>query len=262
MSSVCFHTPSDDVRLSGAERGLFRNLCTNMFLGYIVPQMCEWHTSSKDKLARFSDSINESHWIKGRIHNYLVGDQDSRHIEKDLELFFSVENTILTFPEAEFELFSLSLNTALLLGSDPIKLAARIHGQCELHCWIAAQNKEWIAGIIERSLSIGLYRQGMGWDDVLALLRKNADEPVVLSFSGCNSFPNSDVADFPLPEDEYGDPDPSLWEALDNETQWELAFAGLQKKEGGLELSPDGWDDFYFTDKKCNAIELDRLLSF
>jgi hypothetical protein len=261
MSSVYFHTPSGKVRLSGAERGWLRCLCTEMSSEFILSRIFNYFPEKRLKLERLAEILDDSEWLKKRMYDYLSNGYNEMFLQNDIRLFLSTGKCGLKFPELHFDLFSLLLNTAYLLGSNSVKLAARIHGQCELHCWIAEQNKEWIAGIIEQSLYWGIYRQDMGWDDVISLLRKNATEPVVLSFSVCDSFPNAKVADFPLPDDEYGDLDPSPWENLDGETQWSLAFAELKKKEGCLELSPDGWNDFYFTDKKCNAIELDRLLS-
>ncbi len=109
---------------------------------------------------------------------------------------------------------SVSLNTALALGSDPVRLAAKIHGWCEVHAWIEGGDRAWAADIIQQGLDIGAYRRGLwyvdgvnntdrlaaehpnrkwssqGWEEVQALLRSRDDGPVVMSYSGCDQFPN------------------------------------------------------------------------
>lgn len=109
---------------------------------------------------------------------------------------------------------SVSLNTALALGSDPVRLAAKIHGWCEVHAWIDGPDRAWAADIIQQGLDVGVYRRGFwfvdgindtgrpadehpsrkwssqGWEEVQALLRERDDEPVVMSYSVCDQFPS------------------------------------------------------------------------
>jgi hypothetical protein len=102
------------------------------------------------------------------------------------------------------------LNTALLTGSDAIRLAAKLYGLGEIHGFIDGPDRSWCADVIERALDAGLYRRRVhiadqpgaprttvvdyGWDDVLGLLRERDDGPVVLSYSVTDSFPNRAVA--------------------------------------------------------------------
>ncbi len=57
--------------------------------------------------------------------------------------------------------FSVSLNTALVAGSDVIALAAKIHGSCEQHGWVDAADRKWLADLIDEGLRHSIYRKGI-----------------------------------------------------------------------------------------------------
>lgn len=169
--------------------------------------------------------------------------------------------------------FQTTLNTALAVGSDPLKLYARLHGQCEVHAFVEGENRKWLADIIQRGLDIGLYRtvpRGYdGWEAVVTMLRKRDDEPVVTSYSVCESFPNHTIVqnaglinlpfytdeDGKVYEDEY-DIDP--WEDLTDEERWNLGMNAIRLNEGWLELTPKHWDwpDWYFGDKPLTGFHV------
>lgn len=173
---------------------------------------------------------------------------------------------------------NIDLNTALVAGSDPVALAAKIHGWCESHCWVEGSDRAWFADVIEQGLALGIYRRGLhysdgpdkpkkwctqGWENVLPMLRARDDEEVVLSYSVCDQFPNQWVADWqPAPVGEFWRPDlydqsewdeldesernemraehrQDTWYDLDNATQWELAMAGLRANRPWGRLAPD-----------------------
>lgn len=147
-------------------------------------------------------------------------------------------------------LFTLSLNTALQVGNDVVRLMARLHAQCEIHCWIEGRrDKEWVAGIIDRGLNVGLMRENQGWDSVLGLLLKPDDSPVVCSYSVCEQFPGYHLlpASHPIAKQDSDD----RWEdydALDSGEQWDLSMKALKSQKGKLRITRRGWDDFYFGD--------------
>lgn len=105
---------------------------------------------------------------------------------------------------------NVALNTALLTGSDAIRLAAKVYGLSEQHGFIEGEDRAWCADVIEAALDAALYRRrryvadypggprttlvDYGWDDVLALLRERDDGPVALSYSVTERFPNRLVA--------------------------------------------------------------------
>lgn len=128
-------------------------------------------------------------------------------------------------------------------GGDSLKLFARLHAQCEIHAWVAGKNRAWMAKIIAEGLESGLYRQNVGWDQVIEMLGRSKTEPVVTSYSVCEQFPSREVANWE--DDNDGDD----WYDLDSETRWKLAMKGLKNKTGKLELTPK-WDRYRFGDGK------------
>lgn len=224
MSSVYFHTPNDTARLHGSERAYFAQLCQGLTWS-IFDYYAEW---DMDKLLILFPA---SHYV----HKMSTP-------EAVRTAFFATMFTELKIGDRAIDSFALSLNTALALGSDAVKLAARIHGECELHCWVSGANRQWLAGIIQQGLDCRLYRQAQGWDDVMALLVADSDSPAVLSYSGCERFPNSTVANWTSPDD-----DDEAWYELPKDEQWRLAFEGLSANEW-LEMAPDRWTDYCFAD--------------
>jgi hypothetical protein len=166
-----------------------------------------------------------------------------------------MSDTELRLDGNRFHASDVALNTALAVGSDPIKLAAKIHGYCEIHGFVEGEHREWFAGVIDEGLAVGVYRRGLnyessdgttkwtsqGWEDVLALLRSR-DEPVVMSYSVTDTFPNSYVAEWERPSD---DPDGESWYDLPESKQWSLALAGIRKKPW-LSISPETLGGYFF----------------
>jgi hypothetical protein len=146
---------------------------------------------------------------------------------------------------------SLLANTALRLGSDAVKLLVRLDMSCEVHTWVDGPNRLWLAGIIEAGRKSGVLRLGMGWEKVVELLRNRDDQPVVTSYSVCDSFPNMAVADWTPPEGFEGEPS-DAWGELPREDRWRLCMAGLRAREAAdpdgmyLELKPSNWNNYRY----------------
>lgn len=142
--------------------------------------------------------------------------------------------------------FSLALNTALCVGNDQVRLLARLHGQCEIHAYVAGANRAWLAGQIDEGRRTGLFREGQGWEEVAALLRTRDDRPVVTSYSVYEQFPNASAADISQ----------SKWERMSRQRRWEAAFS---KPEPFLEMKPDRWAyPDYFFGWQCTTLDLLR----
>jgi hypothetical protein len=147
---------------------------------------------------------------------------------------------------------------------------------------------DWLAGIIDEGLDFGVYRRGMwyvnrvhdeltegpraeqpdakfvsqGWEDVLTHLRSHDDEPVVLSYSVCDQFPNANEALDYLPPWPEGVPHSydaltyeqqaehdrlwKEWYDLPSERQWELGMAGLRQNKPWARLSPKTLGSIFF----------------
>jgi hypothetical protein len=151
----------------------------------------------------------------------------------------------------------IQLNTALALGSPQVQLAAKINGWCESFAWFDGPDRAWAANIIQDGLDTGLYRRGIpnadwnidnearwhsqGWDDVQALLRANADSPVVMSYSGSERFPEPGDSDWDRPtpdnEDDWDDYH-EAWSALPETTQFDLGMSWLRRERPWAQITP------------------------
>jgi hypothetical protein len=138
---------------------------------------------------------------------------------------------------------ALSLNTALAVGGDELRLAARIDAQCEIHGWVDGPHRGWIADVIERGLEVGLYRRSLeghdlGWSSVVDLLRSSSEGEIVTSFSVGDRFPSADAAR--LSEEDFDAASPA--------ERWALAVRHLREDEFGrlLEWRPDNWAAYRF----------------
>jgi hypothetical protein len=170
-----------------------------------------------------------------------------------------VDDLLFRWRGRPVNMWEMCLNTAARIGNDALRLAARIHGQCEIHCYVEGINRWWLADVIDSGLDAGVLRQlapyfktacddtGQ-WESVTRLLRDRDDEPVVLSYSICEQFPNPDAANWcsPYDDDDTSDARRELWDELPDDEQWQIALQALRQRGGGLELQPADWDTFYF----------------
>lgn len=223
MSRIYFHSIYGDAEVSGRERAHFGGICSDLLASAIGP---------------IFDHEGNPSWTRKLVPpgHYLHSEKD--RYERSFGTMLRVGHGDIFDTGADP--FTLSLNTALAVGGDPLRLAARIHGQCEIHCWVDGENRDWLAGIIEQGRLSNLFRKDSGWEQVIALLREENAGPVVLSYSVCDQFPNQHVA-------EMGD---DFYELTDDR-KWEIALAKLKARNEGLELTPKNWEwpDFYFSPK-------------
>lgn len=145
---------------------------------------------------------------RGTSHDY------QRRLTDALRTSLRVSDHRLVVAGVTLQSGNLDLNTALALGSDPVRLAAKIHGWSEVHAWIEGGDRAWLAGLIDDGLRSGIFRRGLwyldgpsdgtppsqhpdrkwssqGWEEVQELLREADDGPVVMSYSVCDQFPNT-----------------------------------------------------------------------
>ncbi|WP_239404534.1 hypothetical protein [Frankia sp. Cj3] len=212
MSSVLWHTRDDETQLHGAERGWCRHLAAG-------PVAAAWDlhsTSILERLApimRLIPEVPDGEYGANYLHNYyrsaVEADRtamarsrsgDHGHFGKSSRVareFVTAFDTAMKVNPPQIViaghtlyLGNVNMNTALVAGSDPIRLAAKINGWCEAHCWVAEPDRAWMAGVIDAGRKAGLYRSAMGWENVQAMLRTADDGPVVLSYTVTESFPN------------------------------------------------------------------------
>lgn len=237
MSSIDFHSRHGTAKLRGSERAYASMICSDM-----LADVLELRPGS------FGGS-RDQHWLTPWLNPRFAGTYGNRQIEMiRLALSFGWSgDSDITLPDGrDISPFSLGLNTAYRAGADPIRLLARLHGQCELHCWVDGPNRAWLAKIIRDGARDRIMRRDQGWDGVVDLLESADDGPVVCSYSVCEGFPNSWLAEdggwVPTDEDE----DRESWYDLHEDQAWDFAMRGLRELGGGLEMRPDNWDLFTF----------------
>lgn len=308
MSRIYFHSPSGDAELHGSER---------VWLGHVAegPAVAAWDLDRSSALERCTEilamvpEVPDGAHGANYLHTYLRealaqaernkvcykgwgpgqpmrGQPDHEPIHrlvKSLQVSLRVQGVTLNVAGVELRSANLDLNTALVAGSDPVRLAAKIHGWCEAHAYVEGPDRAWMATIIDQGLKAGIYRHGLwyadqpdgpkdkwsdqGWEGVQALLRSRDDEPVVLSYSVCDQFPNREVANWgppSLPDDwapdwvvddkgreewaalseddrasYWHDHASDLWYDLPAEQRWESAMAGLRAERSWARLGPD-----------------------
>jgi len=236
MSSIAFTSiPSlQTVRVGGAERHHFGSLINN--IGQTILRVGDYIGRQTGKAIRAMFPAPPDHYIHNVDHTQLV-------YTVKLAWCYSFDDTSsITIEGKPFSYWHASLNTVLRIGSDPLKLIARLHGQCEVHAWVDGPNRAWLADIVEQGLDMGLYRRNMGyqgWSDVVEFLRADDKEPVVTSYSVTGSFPN------PMGQMDWED-----FDDLSAKEQCRIAMASLRTREEeyeyGYELKPDNWNDYYF----------------
>lgn len=282
MSRVYFHTQHGDAELRGSERahcGLLVDNLTDGFLGSLYG----------DDVERLLGLVRPDHYLH----------KQDRHSPGWVPMWRDTFATafrsgfygeMFTWKGKEVESFALRLNTALKYGNDTVRLAARLHGQCEIHCYVEGINRAWLAGLITEGLDAGIFREGQwytdrnderkwsdqGWRDVVKLLLDRDDEPVVMSYSVCDGFPNAAVAGwsppempegwapnwaqteggrteweqgYPEAEDRqayYADQASDLWYELPEDEQWRQALEGLRGTPGMLEITPENFRRYNF----------------
>lgn len=234
MSAIYFHSQEHkDAFVRGSERAYMGCLTTDIMIAVLgdLKYAEPW----------LKPLFAPDHYIQ-RATEY----QFAQHVETLLKVGMG---TPLHLPAGSIEPWIVALNTALVVGGDALKLFARLHGQCEVHCWVeGAPDKRWLSNVLEVGLAKGPMRSDQGWDSVIKLLRLPGDFPVVCSYSVCESFPNfgSLPANHPLKERT----DEERWEAfyeIPKEEAWSLCMAGLRARDG-LRLTRRNWRDFQFAD--------------
>jgi hypothetical protein len=224
MSRVYFHSPSGTAELRGSERAYAGCLINDIALAVLKPNY--WNEK------KLREMLPEGHYLK-------IGGNE-RFIESWSTAFSVNSGDLIVHKDQCIDSWTISLNTAMALGNDVMRFLARLHGQCEIHGYVEGPNRLWLANIIWRGLQSGLYRPEMGWDRVGAILRLRDDEPVVMSYSVCQSFPNYDIAGWA--KDDEGD---GFYELTKYE-QWHLAMTNLRAQDRGLELKPDNYEAYRF----------------
>lgn len=255
MSRVYWHTRDGGAELSGAERGWCHHLAAGLAtaawdltgfevlerLGPImqmIPEVPEGRYGANFLHRQFRAAVEADRHARERSragdHGHFARSGGMiREFVRSFDTSLRVEPPRIVVAGHSLRLSSVNLNTALVAGSDPIRLAAKLHGWCELHCWVDGPHRAWLADVIDSGRQAGLYRPGMGWENVQVLLRATDTGPVVLSYSVTDQFPGP----FQHPDaPAWPDGVPRRWDALTAEQQqtreaWEDSWRELDPGE-------------------------------
>lgn len=215
MSRIYFHSEHGDAELRGSERAYMGMLCDDLMM------------------AAIGDLDYAKRWLLPLLPPSSWG-------ERDLSLYLrSTMGSKLIVDGEAIDTFTISLNTAIAIGGAPMRLLARLHGQCEIHCWVDGPNRKWLAGVMREGRESGLYRAAQGWEAVADLLDSRDDCPIVCSYSVCEQFPNFSS----LPDDHalklsHDDRRTDWFYDLPANEAW-AACMGALRKAYSLEIRPD-----------------------
>lgn len=238
MSRIYFHSPSRESEVRGSERALMGHYVGDLFLMTLGVSDYDY---PPDRPHVLRNILSPTHYAASE-----TGKQFESSLSTALRV--AMDSEILVVDGKAVNVFSASLNTAIAMGSDPIILSARLHGQCEIHTYVEGPNRVWLAEIIERGRVSGIFRSEMGWESVIEHLRERDDEPIVTSYSVCEQFPNAGASGWkPDKVNEEGDGDWDAYYDLPTDEQWRMGMEALRAKPF-MEMSPDKWRDYYFND--------------
>lgn len=245
MSRIYFHAPHRTTEVRGSERAYMAGLASDM------------------ALAVLSMSDQDRDWIIPFLRDapeYVAADLAS---EKRESRYGGFSTWFHVAHGGGFELAGqfvgcteLALNTLIATRSPVLSLMAHLHGWCEEHGFVEAENARWLGDIIRNGRHDSILRPEQGWEDVLTLLAEVVESgqgPVVTSYSVCESFPNRYLlgSEFFVPWTEGQEENPEddaareRWEKLSNDEAWALATDGLRTREYRREISPEEQDIGY-----------------
>jgi hypothetical protein len=234
MSRLYLNHPEGSLGILGSERHWFGSLSDKVGMslldGFYLTELAKWMTVDAFGMTP-----------PGTVYTAQAVD----HVR--LAFRHGDDRTVLSWRGQEVDPWTLTLNTCMRLGSFPVRLAARLHAQCEIHCWVDSPHLDWLAGVIVSGLRSGVMREGAGWEAAVVWLREhNGQCPVVFSSSVTDDFPGPHVTTWEPPVGEDGERDWDAWYDLPDAEQWETSMAALRDAPGQLEIEPEDFADYTF----------------
>jgi hypothetical protein len=228
MSRIDFQTMGERVVLAGAERYHMRHVCAQMLS---IP-------------FNLDDPVADASSWQHPVTKLLPADSYLRRVYGQAQTAYlrtiGAGFDALRLNGEDVPFSDIARNTASQIGGSPMRLLARIDGQCEIYCWVNEEDRSWLSSIIKEGLMTGLYRSAVGWENVIELLDGRSPGPVVCSYSGSRGFPNEVLVGMSA----------QRWDRISHKEQWRIGIAKLHQLESGvkygLQLRPDNWHRYIF----------------
>lgn len=268
MSRLYWHTKERTAELHGSEYHHLRSVAYG-------PAEAAWGLNRPGGFDRASEIMtlvapgSDDHglrkaWEEAQAANRRQDYEPARRFVGWLETALRVGSLDLDVAGVRLRTGNLEANTALVAGSDVIRIAAKVGYWAGDHCWAEGPDRKWLADIIDEGLRTGIYRRGLwyvdrpcdgqpadqpdrtwsdqGWDEVLTLLRESDSGPVILSYSVDERFPNRTVADWTppaLPDDWM----PASWaDSAEGRAEW-AAMPDEDKAEYRNDRADETWSE-------------------
>jgi hypothetical protein len=251
MSRIYFHTPDRTAEVGGSERAYFNALAADITLAILHPDAHRDVDWIREITVDAPQHVQQA--LSAPMPDVMVNQASYRDWARWVDTWctwarVSYDNGGLRVGESVLPFGEMALNTLVAMNSPQLSFVAHVHGCCESHGWIPAENAEWLAEVIDRGRESNVFRAGQGWEDVADLAREvqsGMPGPIVMSYSVCESFPNAWVADWQPPE---GAED-HAWYDLPKAEQWELGVRGLEQRDWPFPMGPDRQDQGFLSGK-------------
>lgn len=240
MSRIYFNTIDVDTEVRGFERGYSQLLAEGLTLDILGFGRYPY-TPRLKPMVRIPPGHHLEHTPDEIWH------ESARNA---LSLSFGDAKPKLIGPDGDELLMFVAANTVIAIGSDAWVFANRLHLQCEIHMWVAEQDRPWLAGLITQGRAEGILRPDAGWEETAAMIADAADGggPVVTSYSVTEDFPDMWLAadaglwNHPgLKMDDNGVPidDGAAYDAWDELSEKDQFEIGLRYVHPHAHLTPD-----------------------
>jgi hypothetical protein len=143
VSRIYFHSPSGEAQVAGTERAWMGCLIDDIGMATVngnmlknLDEWCEVWLYGK----RFSDLLISSGNPGGLPYSTLV-ERASIALRRES---WGPDQSGIWYRGHRIKTENLTANTAMLVGSEHVQLAVRLHNQCEIHSWVDGPNRAWL----------------------------------------------------------------------------------------------------------------------
>lgn len=213
MSHIAFHTKGrEPVKLRGSERAHFSILSVDIAAA-TLPRGLDM-VPNFINLVPLKDRERWAPQLTAERYDSWVPIYLSSHSQTKLQFNGELHHCTETV-----------LNTIIAMESDVMSLMVKIDGKCEVHGWFAPEDHSWFAAVMRRGLDNNLLRGNSGWEAVIELFESDLSEPIVMSYSVTDGFPNPHICD-------VSEEDEDEWfEHTTEDEKWDMSMLALRRTD-------------------------------